>query len=94
MIKLRVSNVHKDDHGYATIVHETSKSTSVVPFLLKGPNNRKLTVKEFEKLTKDGCCYCTTNLLAENHEKITWDEQGNAYCEDCAEILTYTSTEF
>lgn len=94
VIKVRISNVHKDDHGYATIVHETSKSTSVVPFLLKGPNNRKLTVKEFEKLTKDGCCYCTTNLLAENHEKITWDEQGNAYCEDCAEILTYTSTEF
>lgn len=92
-ISVKVSNITKDNFGYANIVKGVSEikveNTSVVPFLLQGPFKKKVTRKDFDALTKHGCAYCTTNLLPEDHEKITWDSSGDAYCEDCATILSH-----
>lgn len=98
-ISVKVSNITKDNFGYAVIVKGVSeintvkkddKDTSIVPFLLNGPFKKKVTRKDFDALTKHGCCYCTANILPENHEKIAWDDRGDVYCEECAPILAYT----
>lgn len=97
-ISVKIGSITKDNFGYATIVKDTLKtkaeSTGVVPFLLKGPFKKKVTRKEFDELTKHGCSYCTANLLPEDHEKITWDYSGDAYCEDCATISSHTLLDF
>ena len=53
--------------------------------LVAGPYSSSITKETFKALTKHGCSSCTGDLL--NPEYVLWDASGNAYCEDCYEVV-------
>lgn len=54
---------------------------------VKGPAEDLIRVRKFNKLTKDGCCYCTADVLATDAEDISWTSDKQPICPDCTEVL-------
>lgn len=48
-----------------------------------GPNGKMITEKKWDKLTKDGCCYCSGNLEMKDAKDITWYADDAPMCLDC-----------
>jgi hypothetical protein len=55
-----------------------------------GPDDKLVWREQIEGLLEYGCCYCTCNLTAEDHEDIMWvGMQGNQpLCLECQNIFT------
>lgn len=58
-----------------------------------GPDGKMITVRQFKKLTQDGCAYCTAPILVEDHDKIKWTIQSPAqpFCIECSDISEFQS---
>jgi hypothetical protein len=48
---------------------------------LEGPHGRLIDIKEFDKLTREGCCSCSCNLDTSN---VIWSDNG-PMCDECDE---------
>ena len=84
-LKVKINSVTADNIAYARFISIVSpeKTDNTIPFLLKGPNKSKITRHDFLTKVKDGCSMCTTPLT--EHNEVTWDNEGNPFCSDCAE---------
>lgn len=63
-------------------VEETDKEKKYI-----GPNGRRLSEKEWDTLTKDGCCSCTGNIYDHLDHKIAWSDNNEPICQDCIEMF-------
>lgn len=61
------------------------KSLESILDYIPGPDQRMLTLKEFNELTKGGCALCTTDLFQEDIEEITWEDSQTPLCGNCSE---------
>lgn len=69
---------------------EENKALAVITF--RGFNGEKLTLREFERATKEGCAYCTGDIKPEDHEKTGWTHERQPVCKEC--IKTHDLGEF
>jgi predicted glutamine amidotransferase len=55
-----------------------------------GPNDKLIWREQIEGLLEYGCCYCTCNLTAEDHEDILWVgmHDSQPLCLECQNIFT------
>lgn len=60
---------------------EVNKALTVITF--RGFNGEKLSLREFERATKDGCAYCTGDIKSEDHEKTGWTHDRQPVCKEC-----------
>lgn len=51
-----------------------------------GPNNKTVTLEEFNKLTHNGCINCGASILPQDHTNILWVNEGrDPMCNSCVE---------
>ena len=70
---------------YITTYLELKETTGSDDKTLKGPNGKRISKKEFEKLTKRGCAYCGGNLNESDADLIIWTFEGDPICDECQE---------
>ena len=58
---------------------------------LWGPGGSQVTLIEFERLTKDGCCMCGSPIDPKDHKEVTWTFSESPVCphEKCKETAAY-----
>lgn len=52
---------------------------------LRGPNGILVTKKEWNRLTKHGCCNCSGNISEDDDEEVIWMDSGLPMCPVCVE---------
>lgn len=50
-----------------------------------GFEGEEITELEFDKRTAKGCSWCSSHVLAKNHEDITWLSKDEFICPDCSD---------
>lgn len=58
-----------------------------VKILFEGPNLSEVTEQEYEELTKNGCCNCSSTITKEEHKSLHWSNNKDVYCPECTEVL-------
>lgn len=62
---------------------EKEEKSNVKIVSVVGYNGEKLTRKQFDKLTMQGCGWCSQDAIFEEADKIMWLSRNTFLCEDC-----------
>jgi predicted glutamine amidotransferase len=55
---------------------------------VRGPGNKQIGIKQFNKLVKDGCSRCGDNLTVFEADQIGWVNGDSPVCEECIPLMT------